>query len=903
MSDAHPDPERQRLAERDAGTAHWDRWGPYLSSRQWGTVREDYSADGQPWTYLPHDQARSRAYRWGEDGLLGLSDDHGRLCFAVALWNEHDPILKERPFGLSGPEGNHGEDVKELYWFLDGTPSHSYLKAAYAYPQAAFPYADLIAENARRTRQDDEYELVDTGAFADQRWFDVGVEYAKAGPDDILVRIRVTNMGPETAPIQLLPTLWFRNAWSWGRGGNRPRLSPVPGDAPQAIRGEDERLGQIRLDIDRAGELLFTENESNAERLWGTANAQPFVKDAFHRFVVDAETGAVNPERVGSKAASRHRFVLAAGASEVLRLRLRLGPADPLAADPGDPFDGFETTFEDRIAEADAFYAGFGGEDLSDDERLVQRQAFAGLIWCKQFYHYDVDEWLDGDPALPPPPDSRRVGRNADWRELNTRDIISMPDNWEYPWFAAWDLAFHAVTLALIDPSFAKAQLLLLTREWYMQPNGQLPAYEWRFGDVNPPVHAWAAWRVYQIERRLTGQGDLGFLERIFHKLLLNFTWWVNRKDIEGANVFQGGFLGLDNIGLFDRDAPLPGGAHLGQADGTAWMGMFCLNMLSIAIELAHHDIVYEDIATKFFEHFLYIAGALNNLGGKGISLWDEQDSFYYDVIHYDSGESIPLRVRSLVGLIPLLAVQVLEPEVIEDLPGFRRRMNWFLDNRPELARNVTSWTEPGVGRRRLLSLVHDDHLQAVIRRIVDPDEFLSPHGIRSLSREHLAHPVSLTLPGGTSSMIDYEPAESRSDLFGGNSNWRGPVWFPMNYLLIEAFLTFHHYQGDTFRVEMPAGSGHFRELDELAWDLSDRLAGLFLRDANGLRPVLGPNARLQPDPAWIDRIPFYEYFDGDNGRGAGASHQTGWTALIAKLLDQTARRRRSEGDADDPAG
>ncbi len=762
------DAERRRLAERDAGTAHWERWGPYLSSRQWGTVREDYSADGQPWTYLTHDQARSRAYRWGEDGLLGISDDNGRLCFALALWNEHDPILKERPFGLTGPQGNHGEDVKELYWFLDGTPSHSYLKAAYAYPQAAFPYEDLVAENARRTRADDEYELVDTGVFADHRWFDVGVEYAKVAPDDILVRIRVTNAGPDAAAIRLLPTLWFRNTWAWGRGGHRPRLSadpvsPAGGEPPGPSRvvGEDDRLGRIRLDIDRPGELLFTDNESNAERLWGVANPEPFVKDAFHRAVVDGDPAAVNPARAGSKAASHHRLIIDPGATETLRLRLRLGSADPIDGGADDPFAGFEATFEARIAEADAFYAGFGSDALTDDERLVQRQAFAGLIWCKQFYHYDVDEWLDGDPATPPPPASRRVGRNADWRELNTRDIISMPDNWEYPWFAAWDLSFHAVTLALIDPAFAKAQLLLLTREWYMHPNGQLPAYEWRFGDVNPPVHAWAAWRVYQIDRRMTGRGDLGFLERTFHKLLLNFTWWVNRKDLDGANVFQGGFLGLDNIGLFDRDAPLPGGAHLGQADGTAWMGMFCLNMLAIALELAHHDIVYEDIATKFFEHFLYIAGALNNLGGAGVSLWDDEDGFYYDVLHFDSGEVMPLRVRSLVGLIPLLAVHVLEPDVVRDLPGFRHRMDWFLANRPELARNVASWTEPGVGERRLLSLVHGERLKAMVGRIADPEEFLSPHGIRSLSREHLAHPVSLTLPGGVAATIDYEPAES----------------------------------------------------------------------------------------------------------------------------------------------
>ena len=892
------------MAERDRGAVHWERWGPYLSSRQWGTVREDYSADGQAWGYLTHDQARSRAYRWGEDGLLGISDDHGRLCFALALWNEHDPILKERPFGLTGPEGNHGEDVKELYWFLDATPSHSYLKAAYAYPQAAFPYADLVAENARRTRADDEYELVDTGVLAERRWFDVIVEYAKAGPDDILVRIRVTNMGPDPAAIQLLPTLWYRNTWSWGRGSHRPRLQVDPGPAAgqrRAIVGEDDRHGQVRLDVDGPAELLFTENESNAERLWGTPNAEPWVKDAFHRAIVDGDASATNPAQVGSKAASRHRYLIPAGATATLQARLRTGSAAASTGPESDPFAGVDAIFAARIAEADAFYDDLGGETLTPDERLVQRQAFAGLIWCKQFYHYDVDQWIDGDPAGPRPPDSRRVGRNADWRELNTRDIVSMPDNWEYPWFAAWDLAFHCVSLAVIDPSFAKAQLLLLTREWYMHPNGQLPAYEWRFGDVNPPVHAWAAWRVYQIDRRVSGKGDIGFLERVFHKLLLNFTWWVNRKDLDGANVFQGGFLGLDNIGLFDRDAALPGGAHLGQADGTAWMGMFCLNMLAIALELAQDDLVYEDIATKFFEHFLYIAGALNNLGGSGVSLWNEEDGFYYDVLHFDSGAVVPLRIRSLVGLIPLLAVHVVEPEVVKALPGFRRRMRWFLANRPELAANVASWTEPGVGERRLLSLVHDDRLERMSRRIVDPDEFLSPHGIRSLSREHLAHPVSLSLPGDFDYTIGYEPAESRSGLFGGNSNWRGPIWFPINYLLIEAYLTFHHYHGGELKVELPYGSGRFQELDALASDLSDRLVSLFLRGPDGGRPVLGAESKLQPDPAWADRIPFYEYFDGDTGRGAGASHQTGWTALVAKLLEQTARRRRTDGAMDRP--
>ena len=876
---APPVAERVRLAETAAGTARWDRWGPYLAERQWGTVREDYSPDGTAWDSFTHDHARSRAYRWGEDGLLWISDDEARLCFAVALWNGVDPILKERLFGLAGPEGNHGEDVKEQYHYLDATPSHAYLQASYRYPQRPFPYADLVAENHRRGRSEPEYELGDTGVFDDGRWFDVQVEYAKAAPDDILIRITATNCGPEPATLDLLPTLWFRNTWSWGRHRARPRLSAV-GSAVggTVVHAEHPQLGDYHLVAGGSPTLLFTENESNAERLWGAASASPFVKDGIGAAVVDGQPARVNPDAVGTKVAAHYRLSLAAGASRVVLLRMAKGAArspDPEA----------DTIFATRIAEADAFYATLAGDRLTPDEALVQRRAFAGLIWSKQWYHYDVAEWLDGDPASPAPPDSRLHGRNSDWRELNTADVLSMPDTWEYPWFAAWDLAFHCLPLALLDPAFAKNQLVLLTREWYMHPNGQLPAYEWAFPDVNPPVHAWAAWRVYKIDRRISGVADRAFLERIFHKLLLNFTWWVNRKDSDGKNVFQGGFLGLDNIGVFDRSAPLPVDGHLGQADGTAWMGMYSLNMLVIALELARENPVYEDIATKFFEHFLYIAGALNGVGVDSVPLWDETDEFFYDTLHLATGEFLPLKVRSLVGLIPLLAVETLEPELLERMPGFRRRMRWFLANRPDLAALVASWEEPGLGARRLLALVHGHRMKALLRRMLDEGEFLSAYGIRSLSRAHLEHPYVLDL-GGTRSSVAYEPAESETGLFGGNSNWRGPVWFPINYLLIEALQKFDHYYGPEFAVEHPTGSGRSASLAEVADDLGARLVSLFTRDASGHRPALGRAGDPDDDPL------FFEYFHGDTGAGLGASHQTGWTALVAKLLEATARRR-----------
>jgi hypothetical protein len=888
------DPERVRLRDAREGVALWRRWGPYLADRAWGTVREDYSANGDAWHSLPHDHARSRAYRWGEDGLLGISDDLGRLCFAIALWNERDPILKERLFGLSGPEGNHGEDVKEVYVYLDATPTASWLRALYRYPQASYPYADLVAENRRRTRDDPEYELADTGVLDDRRFTDIQVEYAKAAPDDIVIRISASNQGPDAAPIHLLPTLWFRNTWAWGDGSPRPTIRP-DGNGGAAVRVDHPRLGTFGLTSDGDPEALYAENETNAERLFGVASRTASTKDAFHLAVVESDRSrlAADPAAGVTKAAFHQRWLLQPGERRSTLLRLR---SDAITDPPGDP----EEILATRRAEADAFHAAVSPPTLTAAERQVQRQAFSGLVWGKQFYAYDVGRWLDCDPAGPPPPAGRAAGRNADWRELNSADVISMPDPWEYPWFAAWDLAFHAVPFALIDPDFAKHQLLLLTREWFMHPNGQLPAYEWDFSDVNPPVHAWAAWRVYQIDRRVRGAPDRAFLERVFHKLLLNFTWWVNRKDREGHNVFQGGFLGLDNIGVFDRDEELPGGGHLAQADGTAWMGFYSLQMMRIALELARENRVYEDVATKFFEHFLYIAGALNDIGGAGIPLWDDEDGFFCDVLHLPDDSKIQLKVRSIVGLIPLLAVETLEPELLDQMPAFARRMRWFLRNRPELASLVSRWEEPGVGDRRLLALVRGHRMKLLLRRMLDETEFLSDHGIRSLSRYHQAHPYVLEF-AGVSRSVDYEPAESRTGMFGGNSNWRGPVWFPLNHLLIESLQKFHHFYGDDFRVEAPTGSGRFMSLSEIADDLATRLARLFLPGPDGRRPADG-DRRMNggTDPA--DHVLFYEYFDGDTGAGLGASHQTGWTALVAKQLDQLARQRERSAVGAGPA-
>ena len=876
--------EAKRLADATANRVHWRRWGPYLSERQWGTVREDYSPHGTAWDYFPHDHARTRTYRWGEDGLLGICDNHQRLCFALALWNESDPILKERFFGLGASEGNHGEDVKECYFYLDSTPTHSYMKALYKYPQREFPYRRLLEENAARGRELPEFELLDTGVFDDDRYFDVTVEYAKVTTDDILIRVTATNRGPDPATLHLLPTLWFRNTWSWDADARRPALrrGGVLSGRP-CIRVEHEGLGRpYWFYCEGEPELLFTENETNHRALSGAENAHRFVKDAFHDYVVHGRRIAVNPGDEGTKAAPYYRLVLPAGGGTVVRLRLSDQAAE------GDPLgETFDEIFARRQREADDFYATVIPARLSDDARNVMRQALGGLLWSKQWYHYDVLRWLEGDATQPSPPQERRRTRNVDWLHLYNEDVISMPDKWEFPWYAAWDLAFHVVALALVDPSFAKDQLVLLLREWYMHPNGQIPAYEWAFGDVNPPVHAWAAWRVYKIEKRLRGRADTDFLARVFHKLLLNFTWWVNRKDPEGKNVFQGGFLGLDNIGVFDRSAPLPTGGTIEQSDGTAWIGMYCLNMLAIALELAREDPVYEDVASKFFEHFVYIAHAMNNIAGEAIELWNREDGFFYDVLHLPDGALHPLKVRSMVGLIPLFAVETLEPEMVARLPKFSRRMMWFLTNRPYLRNHVVRQDTPEGDTRRLLALATGVRLASVLRYMLDESEFLSPVGVRSLSRHHKDHPFAIRLEQ-QEYRVGYEPGPSQSGLFGGNSNWRGPVWVPVNYLLIEALQKFDHFYGKTFRIEYPTGSGRLLTLWDVAAELSRRLTRLFLRGADGRRPAHGTNEKFRSDPHWRDLVLFYEYFHGDTGAGLGASHQTGWTALVAKLLQQS---------------
>jgi len=867
--------EHRRLAEDARGEQPWKRWGPYLSERQWGTVREDYSPNGAAWEYLSHDAARSRAYRWGEDGLAGLSDDSQLLCLAVALWNGRDPILKERLFGLTNSEGNHGEDVKELYYYLDATPTHSYLKMLYKYPQRAYPYAALVDENRRRTRDEPEFELIDTGIFEENRYFDVFVEYAKAAPNDILMRITVHNRGPEQAPIHVLPQLWFRNTWSWTDGAVKPELRAVQ---PCVIGASHPDLGSCMLHCEEGATLLFCDNDTNAARVFGSG-APGYYKDAFHEYVVAGRRDAVNPRRAGTKAAALHVLTVEAGGAKQLRLRL----TDAQSA--AGPFTDFDAIMALRQREADDFYAALQSRLPDAERRNVQRQAFAGLLWSKQFYYYDVPQWLHGDPAQPPPPPERLHGRNHDWKHLNNADVISMPDTWEYPWYAAWDLAFHCIPLALIDAEFAKSQLVLLTREWFMHPNGQLPAYEWQLSDVNPPVHAWAAWRVFEIDRKQHGgSGDLAFLERVLHKLMLNFTWWVNRKDVDGNNIFQGGFLGLDNIGVFNRSEPLPTGGHINQADGTSWMAMYSLNLMRIALELAQHNPVYEDIATKFFEHFLEIAAAMSSMAGDGSGLWDEQDEFFYNVLKLPTGQRIPLRLRSMVGLIPLFAVETLDPDLLEKVPGFRQRLEWFLDYRPDLARLVSRWSEPGHGERRLLSLLRGHRMKCLLRRMLDEAEFLSPYGVRSLSRQYRDAPYVLP-DHGQSLSVRYLPAESASGLFGGNSNWRGPVWFPMNFLVIESLQKFHHYYGDDFRVEHPTGSGRFMTLNAVANELTNRLTRIFLPDAAGRRPATLQHGPHADDPHFRDHVLFHEYFDGDNGRGLGASHQTGWTGLVAKLL------------------
>ena len=881
--------EERRLQDNAERRAHWKRWGPYLSERQWGTVREDYSPNGDAWNYLPHDQARSRAYRWGEDGIAGICDRHQHICFAIALWNEKDAILKERLFGLTNKEGNHGEDVKEYYYYLDALPTSAYLKYLYKYPQVPFPYDHLVSENGKRTRLDPEYELVDTGVFRENRYFDVFVEYAKASPEDVLIRITAWNRGPDPARLRLIPTVWFRNRWDWGDPYQRPLVERIESDKTWSLLELSEfHYGKRWLAVEDAPELLFTENETNTERLYGEGNRTPYVKDAFHRYIVAGDRGSVNPAMKGTKAGAHYSSEIRPGGNWTLHLRFMDYNPREVNADAHDLFgSSFYKIFTDREKEADEFYASQLFPGASDDARLVQRQAFAGLLWSKQSYHYDVRRWLDGDSTQPAPDPRRFLGRNHDWQHLYNSDVISMPDKWEYPWYAAWDLGFHCVTMALIDPEFAKEQLILFLREWYMHPNGQLPAYEWNFSDVNPPVHAWAAWRVYKIAARMTGQLDRKFLERVFLKLLLNFTWWVNRKDPDGKNVFQGGFLGLDNVGLFDRSKPLAPGQIVEQSDGTSWMAMYCLDMLSIAIELAHEDTAYEDVASKFFEHFVFISKAMNDLGGEGIGLWNETDGFYYDVLHSTDGAHTPLKVRSAVGLIPLFAVATFEPGDLDGLPGFRRRMDWFLKHHADVAEHVDmSRRSKDGGARLLLTIANRRKLERIYRFVFDENEFLSLHGVRALSKFHKDHPFTLNLDGVTHK-VDYEPAESTSDLFGGNSNWRGPVWFPLNFLLIESMQRIHYYYGDEFKVECPTGSGKALSLWDAASELSRRLSHIFLR-REGRRPVYGDVALFQNDPFWRDLILFHEYFHGETGAGLGANHQTGWTALVAKLIEQS---------------
>ncbi|MEH2317699.1 MGH1-like glycoside hydrolase domain-containing protein [Nostoc sp.] len=873
--------EEIRLAEALSHKAHWRRWGTYLSDRQWGTVREDYSPNGTAWDYFTHDQARSRAYRWGEDGIAGICDNHQRLCLAIALWNGEDSILKERIFGLTGSEGNHGEDVKEYYFYLDNTPTHSYMKALYKYPHKAFPYSQLVAENQRRNRHEPEFELLDTGIFDENRYFDVFVEYAKNSAEDILIQIKVVNRGPEAKTLHLLPTLWFRNTWSWNGHTSKPTLKEVEsGNGLHVVEVFHSTLGKRWLYCQQANEILFTENETNYQRLFGSQNSSAYVKDGINDYIVHGKKEAVNPNKVGTKASADYLLTVGAGQTQIVKLRL----SD--VADLGEAFgQEFDTIFWERQQEADNFYQRVTPFSLSEDMRNVQRQAFAGMLWSKQYYHYVLEDWLKGDRNTPPPPPERQQGRNWEWFHLYNKDILSIPDKWEYPWFAAWDLAFHTIPLAMIDPDFAKYQLDVLTREWYMHPNGQIPAYEWAFGDVNPPVHAWATWRIYKIEQKIYGRADRQFLERVFQKLMLNFTWWVNRKDAEGNNVFQGGFLGLDNIGVFDRSAALPTGGHIDQSDGTSWMGMYCLNMLAIALELAKTNPVYEDIASKFFEHFLYIADAMNKIGEIEASLWNDSDGFYYDVLHLPERQTT-LKVRSIVGLIPLFAIETIEPDTLKMLPGFKKRLEWFIQNRPDLRQNVACMETKGVGARRLLAIVSRDKLKSILQKMLDESEFFGPYGIRALSRFHAENPYIFDV-NGSQFRVDYEPAESSSGLFGGNCNWRGPVWFPVNFILIESLQKFHYYLGDDFKVECPTGSGKMMTLWEVASELSQRLTRIFLQNSSGQRPVYGGIQKFQNDPHWRDLILFYEYFHGDNGSGIGASHQTGWTGLVAKLIQQ----------------
>jgi hypothetical protein len=878
--------EQRRLNENREKGVPWKRWGPYLSERQWGTVREDYSQDGNAWDHFSHDQSRSRAYRWGEDGLAGISDDKQQLCFAVALWNGQDPILKERLFGLTNGQGNHGEDVKEYYFYLDSTPTHSYMKYLYKYPQQAFPYSDLVETNRRRSREEFEYELLDTGIFDQNRYFDVFVEYAKVDPEDILIRISVHNRSPEVAKLDLLPTLWFRNTWSWGQDNIKPTLRQIGNGTVLAAHAE---LGDRTLECDGSPELLFTENESNTSRLWGQSNTSRFVKDAFHEYIVSGKREAVNPSALGTKAAAHYRLEVPAGGSRAVRLRLSSKP-------PAEPFSTFDQIFASRLADANEFYERITPRSLTEDERRIHRQALAGMLWSKQYYYFDLDKWLEEHEAHPLTGTPHRNIRNTEWFHMLNSDIISMPDKWEYPWYAAWDLAFHTIALSLVDFDFAKDQLLLMLRNLYSHPNGQIPAYEWNFSDVNPPVHAWATLFLFNIEKEL-GRSDLRFLERSFQGLMQNFNWWVNRKDPQGKNVFAGGFLGLDNIGLFDRSSPLPTGGHLDQADGTAWMAFYCQNMLEIALILTEYDSMYEDVAFRFLEHFVWITYAMDRIGEHHDEMWDSTDGFFYDLLHLPNGDALRLKVRSMVGLLPLCASSVFEATgMMARHPRLAELVELFKNRHPDLLNHIAPADGKFVGyaNRRLLSVCNKEKIERILAYMLDENEFFGPYGIRSLSRYHLEHPFIFNLDG-QEYKVQYLPSESNNGMFGGNSNWRGPVWMPVNGLLIRALLNLYQFYGDEFKVECPTGSGTFMTLFEVAKELARRLASIFLRDRNGRRPVYGGTTKFQDDPHWKDYILFYEYFHGDNGAGLGASHQTGWTGIIARSLDMFARMKPSD--------
>lgn len=865
--------EKQRLLESDTGKKNWKKWGPYLTERQWGTVREDYSPNGSTWEYVSHDAARSRAYRWGEEGIGGISDDQQLVCFALSIWNGKDAILKERLFGLTGNEGNHGEDVKENYYYLDNTPVHSYMKMLYKYPQSEFPYEQLVEENRKRDKSLPEFELNDTGIFNNDRYFDIFIEYAKKDENDILIYVTAHNRGNEKAELELIPQIWFRNTWAWGYDDYKPKLSRFNNNT---IFIDHRQLGSYWLYTEGRPELLFCDNETNVGRLFSVTDQKGFYKDGINNYITDGRKESVNPENTGTKAGIRYRLNIPAGKCKSIRIRLT-------TAQLSRPFTDFKKIFASRISEANDFFNDLQSENSDPEIKSIQRQALAGMLWSKQFYYFDIPQWIKGDPAQPVPPKERIDGRNSEWMHLNNADIISMPDKWEYPWYAAWDLAFHCIALAMVDPEFAKGQLKLLTREWYMHPNGQFPAYEWNFSDVNPPVHAWATWRVYKMDKKQNKKGDIAFLESVFHKLMLNFTWWVNRKDEHNHNIFQGGFLGLDNIGVFDRSSEIPGGGHIEQSDGTAWMAMYSLNLMRICLELAKSNHVYEDLATKFLEHFLYIAGAMTNIGGEGVDLWDNEDEFFYDVLQTKSG-CTKLKVRSLVGLIPLFAVEVIEPEVIEESFEFAKRMDWFLNYRPDLASLVSRWNVEGEGERRLFSLLRGSRLKKILKRMLDESEFLSDYGVRGLSKSYYENPYILNIEN-TDFKVDYQPGESATSLFGGNSNWRGPIWFPMNFLIIESLQRFHHYYGNDFKVECPTYSGNYLTLKEIANELTSRLLKIFQKNDRGQTPVFGQDQKVQTDPHFNNYMLFYEYFHGDNGRGVGASHQTGWTGLIAKLI------------------